>query len=70
MESTVRTTLYEYEVHATASTTTEPDSQPPIDWSFLFRSQEEQLRIDSEKELERIKWNKIHIYERRKDIFR
>lgn len=72
MEVSAGTSTYNQfsaEWFVSASTTTEPE-EIKIDWSFLFKDPEEELREQAKKELERIKANKIHINVRRKDLFR
>lgn len=61
------TVLYTSEWH-TASTTTEPEIIK-IDWSFLFKSEEEILRENAEKELIKRKENKLRLKLKRTNIF-
>jgi len=51
------------DIHLSASTITKPDTSPSINWSLLIKE-------DKKRERFRKRGNKIHIYERRKDIFR
>lgn len=68
---TARNTLEPLYHDTTASTTTTVgnDILPAIDWSFLFRTQEEQLELDAKKEIERQKQNKLILKLKRKTLF-
>lgn len=68
MQVTARTSINDYELYSSASTTTSPEL-PDIDWSFLFKSDEDYLREEAEKEIQRQKENKLRIKIKRRELF-